>query len=67
MIGFIAGFVLAFGSGLLYLVRRKRAGIEMSLYASLSLIGFLVWMSILLHRHINPNQWIAWLIDRVGL
>lgn len=67
MIGFIICFAVVFGGGLFVLIRRKKKAAEVGAYVVLSSIGFSVWLSIFLRRELNPNQWIAWLLDRSGL
>jgi hypothetical protein len=55
MVGFVGSFIMMF--------RKRKSVKEMSLFAVLSLLSFIVWMGIFLQQKLNPNEWIGRLID----
>ncbi|MEC0210199.1 hypothetical protein ABEX47_34060 [Paenibacillus ehimensis] len=67
MTGFILCFLVALGAGLAAMLRSHKSLKEIGLFVTLSCLGCIVWISIFLHREINPTRWLGWLLDRAGL
>jgi hypothetical protein len=55
MVGFVGSFIM--------MLRKRKSVKELSLFAALSLLSFIVWMGIFLQQKLNPNEWIGRLID----
>ncbi|MFD3273844.1 hypothetical protein ACE3MS_27455 [Paenibacillus dendritiformis] len=66
MIGFLVIFLAAGGGALAIQLRKRTPRREIGLFAALSVLGCIVWISIFMDRKINPTDWIAWVLDRVG-
>ncbi|MBP1994690.1 hypothetical protein [Paenibacillus eucommiae] len=67
MSGFIICFLIGLGGSLVYLLRRKKSVKEISLFVTISLLGFIVWLSIFLGYKTSPDRWIGWLFESIGL
>ncbi|KPV55414.1 hypothetical protein QJ48_33310 [Paenibacillus sp. A3] len=67
MTGFILGFLAALGGGLAMMLRSHKSMKEIGLFVTLSCLGCTVWISIFVHREINPVRWLGWLFERAGL
>jgi hypothetical protein len=65
--GFVICFLVGLGGSIVYLVQKEKSIKEMSLFVTFSLLGCIVWMGLFLRYKVNPNRWIAWLIDGLGL
>ncbi|MCQ6561725.1 hypothetical protein [Paenibacillus mendelii] len=67
MTGFIIFFMTSFGLAIFFMVRMKKHAKEISIFVTLALIGFTVWIAIFMDKTINPYRWIARVIDITGL
>ncbi|RJG25232.1 hypothetical protein [Paenibacillus thiaminolyticus] len=65
MIGFLLFMAVAGGGALAIQVRKRTPPREIGMFVALSVLGFVVWISIFLNHKINPTAWIAWLEDRM--
>ncbi|BFH13813.1 hypothetical protein WJ0W_003812 [Paenibacillus melissococcoides] len=66
MIGFLVIFLAAGGGALVIQLRTRTPRREIGLFVVLSVLGCIVWISIFMGRKINPTDWIAWVLDRLG-
>ncbi|GFZ82641.1 hypothetical protein GCM10008018_30600 [Paenibacillus marchantiophytorum] len=67
MIWFIFFIIVALGINIAVMVQKQKSAREIGLFVTIILLGFADWISIFLERQFNPNQWIAKLIDLIGL
>ncbi|MGG1635610.1 hypothetical protein MHH56_19175 [Paenibacillus sp. FSL K6-3182] len=67
MIWFILSVAIALGICISVMVQKKKNAREIGLFVTIVLLGFADWISIFLERQFNPYQWIAKLIDWMGV
>jgi hypothetical protein len=63
MIGLLATFTLFSAAGFLCLRYSRFRRREVGAFAIITLIGFILWASIIIGRPLDLNQAIAWMIE----
>lgn len=66
MIGFIVFTLAALSISIVVMIQMKKSFREIGLFVVIVLLGIADWISIFLDRTLNPNRFIASLIDWIG-